>query len=452
MKKIQDDRFYYKALKLFLSYAFSKYFRTIEIKGQENIPQNQPIIFAANHQCGLIDPLAVIFFQSEPIVYLARADIFKNPLIAKLLFFIKVAPIYRIRDGFSHLSKNEQQMEMAVGVLKDSKCLGVMPEGNHGEHHKLRPLVKGIFRIAFKAEETLEGEKHVYIIPVGLDHSDFEHSGSDLVVTFGKPMCVGDYMESYLENPSIGLSTMKQALSEELSLLMQDVRSTDYTSTYSLSCYGAGAYLEYMSKNELPYGFSTEAGKRFEARSFITHILDEMEKNDSSTYKQLQLLGKDIHQLPATENEITRYLESAPSFKTDVWLFLKTLFFAPILLVNIPSRFITKQFLNTLEDRQMYHTFAYAIGGLSLLLYQIVLAISMGLCFGFHFVQTVIAFFALFIWSIYAERFRSAARIGFQLFPYRFGNKKARLILARKALNQIKQILFATILDKKENR
>lgn len=449
MMKIQDDRFYYNALKSFLRFAISKYFRTIEIKGLENIPQKQPIIFAANHQCGLIDPLAIIFFQSEPIVYLARADIFKNPWIAKLLYYIKVAPIYRIRDGYSHLSKNEQQMEMAVDVLKDSKCLGVMPEGNHGENHRLRPLVKGIFRIAFKAEEAMDGKKHVFIIPVGLDYSDFEHSGTDLVINFGKPMCVGDYMESYRENPSMGLSTMKQRLSEELSLLMQDVRSTDYTSTYALSCYGTGAYLEYMSKNGLPFSFSTEAGKRFEARSFLTKTLDDMEKNDPSLYNKLQLLGKNIIQLPGTPNDISRYLESPTTFKTDAWVFLKTLFFGPILCINTPSRFITKQLLKTLEDRQMYHTFAYAIGGISLLLYQFVLVISMGLCFDFQLLFSVIGFFILFIWSIYAERFRSDTRIGFQLFPYRFGNKKDQLIQTRNALNQIKQILYQAILDKK---
>src|SRR5450759_252802 len=104
-KKIQDKSFGYELVKGIVQFLYPKFFRQTEIRGLENIPDNEPLIFAGNHQNGVMDPVAIILNQKEPIVYMGRADIFQSSLTRVLLRFIKVTPVYRIRDGFENLSK-----------------------------------------------------------------------------------------------------------------------------------------------------------------------------------------------------------------------------------------------------------------------------------------------------------------------------------------------------------
>ena len=55
-----------------------------------------------------MDALAVLFTHNGQPVFLARADIFKKKMIAAILYFLKILPVYRIRDGFSSLKANDE--------------------------------------------------------------------------------------------------------------------------------------------------------------------------------------------------------------------------------------------------------------------------------------------------------------------------------------------------------
>lgn len=224
-KKIQDDSKLYDFVYKYVRFAFTKFFREFKINGVENIPVNKPVIFAPNHQSGLMDPLIVLFGQKKPVVFMARADIFKSGKFNWLFYFLRIMPVYRIRDGYENLSKNEEQFEITRDILLDRKQLCIMPEGNHGHQHKLRPLVKGVFRIAFSSEEELEGLDHVSIVPVSIDYNFFQHAGADIVLNYGKPIRVSDYMDRYKENQANATNSIKNDLAERMSGMMHDIRS-----------------------------------------------------------------------------------------------------------------------------------------------------------------------------------------------------------------------------------
>src|SRR6056297_3984123 len=82
-----------------------------------------------------------------------RVHIFKHPLIARILTFLKLLPIYRIRDGYESLQRNDWILEKVGDLLQHKRSLVIFPEGNHSAERRLRPLKKGICRIAFQAEE-----------------------------------------------------------------------------------------------------------------------------------------------------------------------------------------------------------------------------------------------------------------------------------------------------------
>ena len=165
--------------------------------------------------------------------FLARADIFKNKKFAWLLYFLKILPVYRIRDGFSSLQKNDEIFNKTIDVLKSGKPLGILPEGTHEPFKILRPLKKGLARIAFNSEEILGKEKGVNIIPVGLDYSDYYSFRNKLVVNFGKPIAVADFMAVYQENNAKGLLELTAAVRDGMKEVMIHVDNPEIYNTIS---------------------------------------------------------------------------------------------------------------------------------------------------------------------------------------------------------------------------
>lgn len=227
--------FFYKILYTYASLIHRLYYRRITVVGYEKIPPKTPVIFAPNHQNALMDALAVLFPARRAVVFMARADIFKKPFIAKLLNFLRILPIYRIRDGYGELGRNQEVFEDTVGVLKSNTPICILPEGNHQGQKRLRQLKKGIFRIAFQAEESVNFNLNLHIIPVGIDYSDYFNAGSDLMVVFGTPIKIADYAEQYRQNEQKTINGLMKILTENLRNVMIHIPEEHYQLTYQIS-------------------------------------------------------------------------------------------------------------------------------------------------------------------------------------------------------------------------
>lgn len=444
-RKIQDKSFGYELIKSIIQFLYPKFFRQTEIRGLENVPANEPLIFAGNHQNGVMDPLAIILYQKEPIVYMGRADIFKNQLFRVLLRFIKVTPVYRIRDGFENLSKNDQQIKEAIDVLLDSKRLGVMPEGNHGEQHKLRPLVKGLFRIGYQAEILLENKAHVKIIPVGIDYSFYQHAGSDLVLTYGKPIEINDFLPVYLENPAVGLNTLRTELASALSRLMLDIRSQDYDRTYRLCCYGVPAFLEYQAENGIRTNAVTMAGLRFDARISLAKLFDRMETEDPELMQKMDDLTLKLNQLPGYPSEIVEWMEEKQTLTNQFLLGLFALILTPGFVLNLPAWTLNRLIVSNVEDKQMHSTFAFTLGMAFNLLVYLAVTLFAGNVLGATALQLLILFIFIGSLGIVSEKGRQYLRIPWRKFRYSLGRRK-KLITACKSDYQLLKEMIRTLI------
>jgi len=440
-KKIQEKSIGYEILRSLIRYLYPKFFREIEIRGLENIPDNEPLIFAGNHQNGVMDPIAIILYQKLPIVYMGRADIFRSKLNRVLLRYIKVTPVYRIRDGFENLTKNDRQIKEAVEVLLDSKRLGVMPEGNHGEQHKLRPLVKGLFRIGYQAEILLENKAHVKIIPVGIDYSFYQHAGPDLVLIYGKPIEIKDFLPVYLENQAVGLNVLRTALSAALSDLMLDIRSKDYDRTYRLCCYGVEAYLEYLVESQHSNTSSNMAGLRFDARLALSKIFDKMESESPETLEKLDKLTIRLNQLPGFPTEITEWMEEKPSLINPYLLSFIAIILSPGLVLNYPSWLLNRIIVNNVEDKQMHSTFVFTLGMLFNLMVYLTVSIFVGNILGATSVQMFILFLMIGMLGVVSEKGRQILRIPCRKFSYSFGKRKGFVDACKEDYKQLKALI-----------
>ena len=203
------------------------FYRKIIVLGRENINPDDHLIFAPNHQNALMDALAVLFTLKGQPVFLARADIFKRKLVASLLYFLKILPVYRIRDGYSSLKENEDIFNKTIDVIKNKNGLIILPEGDHAGFRRLRQLKKGICRVAFQADEASDFSLKIKIIPVGIEYSNYTRVRQVLSVVYGKPVEVSEYHQLYRENPEKALLELRNRLSSEMKRIMVHIDSVD---------------------------------------------------------------------------------------------------------------------------------------------------------------------------------------------------------------------------------
>jgi 1-acyl-sn-glycerol-3-phosphate acyltransferase len=203
------------------------FYRKVIVLGKENINPADHKIFAPNHQNALMDALAVLFTQKEPLIFLARSDIFKKKFIASILYFLKILPVYRMRDGFSNLKENDETFLRTIELIKHKNGLVILPEGDHAGFRRLRQLKKGICRIAFQSDEATGFKLNIKIIPVGIDFTHYSRYRQVLSVVYGKPVEVSEFYELYKVSPERALNSLKAKLSDEMKKNMVHIESEE---------------------------------------------------------------------------------------------------------------------------------------------------------------------------------------------------------------------------------
>jgi 1-acyl-sn-glycerol-3-phosphate acyltransferase len=204
------------------------FYRKVIVFGRENIKPEDSVIYAPNHQNALMDALAVLFTHKGQPIFLARADIFKRKAVASILYFLKILPVYRIRDGFSSLKGNDEIFLKTIDVLKNRNGLVILPEGDHVGFRRLRQLKKGICRVAFQSDEAMGFNLKIKIIPVALEFSNYSRFRQVLTVEYGKPIEVSEYFESYKVSPERALNELRSRLSDEMKGIMIHIEEEDY--------------------------------------------------------------------------------------------------------------------------------------------------------------------------------------------------------------------------------
>ncbi len=215
-KKIQDYNWLYSFLRHYVDLVLKLSYRTIRYVGKDRIPKDGAIIYAPNHTNALMDAMVVLAMDRKAKVFVARADIFKNPKIAKILHFLKILPIMRMRDGRDEVRKNNETIEHAVDVLRDKVPFCIFPEGTHQAKYSSLPLAKGIFRIAFQAQELMP-DIPLYIVPIGIRYGNFFRFRSTVRVAAGVPINVAEFRNDCEGlNEQEQMNAMKTLLEERL--------------------------------------------------------------------------------------------------------------------------------------------------------------------------------------------------------------------------------------------
>jgi len=376
-KNIDNPSFGYWILKhIICKYPYRYYYRKIEVYNKKVIHRNESVIVAPNHQNALMDPMYFATHLPWRSVFLARADVFNKPRIAKFLRFIKILPIYRIRDGVKSLKLNEEVFETCVQVLLRKQApLCMFPEGNHGPKRMLRGLVKGVFRIAFKAQADFGANEGVKIIPVGIDYKHFQKFRQTLLVNYGEPIEVSEYWKQYEENPVDATNALREKLSEEMKKLMIHIETDEY-------------YDVYMGLRGL---YNTHMRRKMGIKGKT--LLDKFNADKEMIHKLDDTLSKEPEKIEILSNDFRKYAELRDKLNLRDWVFNKErysvlinifnfLFGALIspstiigVIFNWPHLFIPPKFTGKLKDPQFTSTVKWGIGTALMIVYYFIAAI-----------------------------------------------------------------------------
>ncbi len=216
--KIWQKDPYYKLLKPIVGLTTKSGYRKVEVHGYENIPKDGAVIIAPNHCNTLMDALVILRAFKDETVFGARADIFNKPAIAKIMYFLRILPQIRQRDGLRNVLKNNDTQEIIVETLENKVRFCIFPEGKHRPAHSLQPLGKGVFRAALAANAKFGDKFPVYIVPAGIEYGDYFRYRSTSVVNFGKPINVTEFvMNNPVENEVQLIEPLRMELASRMS-------------------------------------------------------------------------------------------------------------------------------------------------------------------------------------------------------------------------------------------
>jgi hypothetical protein len=237
------------------------------------MPKGGSYILAPCHQQTIMDALMMLKITAKTPVFLTRADIFATKIIQKTHAFLRILPVYRVRDGVEELKKNVWVFETCRDILLNGIPLCMMAEGRHNNRHHLLPLGKGISRIACETQRLMPDEP-LFIVPIGLDYDTYERPYGNVVVNIGKPIAVQSFMGSYEGNEAQIYNDIREKLAEAMKSLMLDISDdVHYEEIYTLC--------DVLNKREREkMGVRDSIWNRFLARQRIACQMDKMENED----------------------------------------------------------------------------------------------------------------------------------------------------------------------------
>jgi 1-acyl-sn-glycerol-3-phosphate acyltransferase len=120
---------------------FLVYFRMQRI-GREHIPASGPVIIASNHR-SFMDPFVIGMMLRRPTYFVAKTELFRNPIVAWLLSSLGAFPVER-GNG------DRDAMTTARSILERGDVVVIFPEGTRTRPGALGAPKRGVGRLALE--------------------------------------------------------------------------------------------------------------------------------------------------------------------------------------------------------------------------------------------------------------------------------------------------------------
>lgn len=192
-------------VRFLLDIVFVKIYK-VHIEGQENIPEHGSMIVAPNHKSYFDPPLVGAAFRKRLVHYMAKAELFKNPIFAWILRMCGTFPVKRGRV-------DQTAIRQSIKLIRQGHLLGIFPEGTRIRKNELGRFHSGMASLAMMTGTP--------ILPIAIVGSaTLPKKGKYLAVLIGKPI------EVKKEKPnSENIKILNEKVKEKIEELMRNYKS-----------------------------------------------------------------------------------------------------------------------------------------------------------------------------------------------------------------------------------
>ena len=132
----------------------------LKVTGLENIPATGGALLVSNHQSNL-DPVLLAVRLKRPLNYIAKSELFENPIGAQLLRSVFNA--FPVHQGTGDIAAVKE----TIHRLREGHLLNLYPEGGRTESGEIGPLLRGVGLIVHRAgvpviPVIIEGSFHAW--------------------------------------------------------------------------------------------------------------------------------------------------------------------------------------------------------------------------------------------------------------------------------------------------
>ncbi len=217
----------YHIFKYLFLFIVNVFFRRIHVKHQDRVPENGPVILAANHPNTMMDPILVALLSGRNPHFLGKSTLFNTGIAKRFFRSVHVLPVYRKEDAEQEMGKNAQVFEKCFESLEQGNALVIMPEGISQMDGTLHEIKTGTARIGLGAEFKNAFELGVQIIPAGINYSSPTEFFSDVHCRFGRPIHLSDYHDLFLKDEYEAVYQVTNQIRDALEKLTTTVESSE---------------------------------------------------------------------------------------------------------------------------------------------------------------------------------------------------------------------------------
>jgi len=217
----------YKIIRFVFRITNRFYFRTIQVKGMENVPTDGPVFFVANHPSAFMDPLVIGTTIKRPLFFLGKGILFQNKLLKWLLPKFNVIPIFRSNETPDQANKNKDIFLKCYKHFAKGGALLAFPEGVSLTERKIKKIQSGTARICLGAEAENNYSLDIKIVTIGLNFSDPHRFQSELFINIDQPINVSDYYELHKKDTFKGAHALTDEIRRRLETQVVAIQDAD---------------------------------------------------------------------------------------------------------------------------------------------------------------------------------------------------------------------------------
>ena len=247
----------YRFVRGLLRWGLRAFFREIEVRGAEQLPLDGPCIVAANHHNSMLDPFLLLVALDRPLCFIAKAPLFRMPILGWFLRRLRCIPAHRSQDAGYAKEKNEGLYAAAAEALAGGPALAIFPEGKSHSEPQLAEFRHGASRIALEAEALRGG---VRLQLVGLHFEDTRGFRGKVLVQLGAPVAAAEFRDRYAADAREGVAALTAALQSRLSEMILSAENREMLRLVELL-----ARMRAMQEEGRPH----ETGEAFDRKKLI---------------------------------------------------------------------------------------------------------------------------------------------------------------------------------------